>query len=169
LAERRNEKVVNLVDIERAKQLLEYNSETGIFRWKVSPNKRIAEWSVAGTNHTEGYISISVDRKRVLAHRLAWMFVYGRPPHGEIDHINRVRNDNRISNLREATSASNKQNLSMRSDNKSAIMGVNWHKASQKWRAYVSVNGRQISLGYYDSIHAAKAAREEGKKKHHIF
>ncbi len=88
------------------------------------------------------------------------MFGY-EPPH-TIDHINRVRDDNRISNLRLATISQNTFNQPRRKE--SAINGVSWHKVANKWRAYISVNGRFKHLGCYRDIDEAVAARLAAEK-----
>lgn len=169
LAERRDEESTNLVDIERAKKILDYDQDTGVFRWKAKVNRRIIPGSVAGTEHCMGYICLSVDKKRVLAHRLAWMFVYGEEPKNCLDHINRNKKDNRISNLREVSRAENNQNQSISTRNKSGAPGVGWDKRVGKWRAWININKRQIWLGYFELKEEAITARKEAKKKYHPF
>ena len=85
----------------RLKELLDYDPKTGIFTWKYANNNRKAG-SKAGYKAKDGYIAISIDSKRYLAHRLVWLFVYGHFPKYDIDHINRIRDDNRIENLQKA-------------------------------------------------------------------
>jgi hypothetical protein len=149
-------------------ELLNYDPETGVFVWVKRSNPNVPAGSVAGTMNN-GYVKISIDNKKYFAHRLAWMYVYGSYPKAELDHINRVRNDNRISNLREATPAENKQNLSVAKHNTSGVKGVNFHTYYGKWRAYVYINGKQVSCGYFSSVEEAIAARKEAKKKIHTF
>ncbi len=109
---------------------------------------------------SEGYLRTSVLGNVYYVHRLAWLYVYGEFPTKQIDHINQCRSDNRIENLREVTNKENMKNSTKRADNKSGQVGVSWHKARHKWRAFITVDGKQISLGYYLQYHEAVDARK---------
>lgn len=98
-------------------ELFDYDKETGFFIRKVN-RQRGRAGDIAGTLK-EGYIRIIINNERCLAHRLAWMYVYGEWPSGEIDHINRIRSDNRISNLRICTRQQNCNNTDLNSNNTS--------------------------------------------------
>lgn len=148
---------------ERLKELFDYDPITGIFTRKKRPNK-----SNVGTKSL-GYIRIYVDGKLYLSHRLAWLYVYGCWPSRNLDHINRTRCDNRISNLRLATPSENSQNKSIPKNNKSGIPGVRWDRKSEKWESYLRVNGKKLHLGYYDDKGKAELARIYAVKKHHPF
>ena len=152
----------------RLKELLNYDSLSGVFTW-ARPQGCMAIGSMAGTKDRNGYIQIMIDKKRYLAHRLAWLYVCGEFPDKEIDHINRNPSDNCICNLRTATRLENQQNHSVRKDNKSGIVGVSWHKASGKWRAQIRFFGRKIDLGIFPTAEEACAARAEAKAKYHTF
>lgn len=152
----------------RLKELLSYDQASGVFtRAKQQGGKTIG--SVAGSKDGKGYIQITIDKNRYLAHRLAWLYIYGKFPNEEIDHINRNRVDNRICNLRVATRLENQQNHSVRKDNKSGVVGVSWHKASGKWRAQINFGGRKIDLGIFLTVEEACTARAEAKAKYHTF
>jgi hypothetical protein len=148
------------------KERLHYDKNTGVFTWlnvKVNANK--VRGKVAGGLLTTGYVQIELkinDKRYVYrAHRLAWLYVYGEFPKGNLDHINHVKNDNRITNLRIATQAENLRNLSMSSRNTSGYTGVHFHKVTGKYCASVRVNYKHIHLGYFENVEdAAKAARE---------
>jgi len=89
---------------EKLKELLAYDSETGLFKWCVRVGKRIHVGSIAGhLDEISGYIRITVQGKIYQAHRLAWLYVHGYFPETDVGHINKVRHDNRIENLREAS------------------------------------------------------------------
>ena len=152
---------------ERLHELLSYDLETGIFKWKrqrsVPPGKK------AGCPSDNGYIQIKVDSRRRQAHRLAWLYVHGRWPADQIDHINGVRDDNRIANLREANHAENQQNQKLRADNVSKQPGVYWDKKNQRWHAQIKVNKRTFSLGRYTIFADAVAARVKAKAERHSF
>lgn len=139
---------------ERVRELLDYDPETGVFRWKDSRSQAVEVGSVAGSldKHT-GYIRIGVARNYVAAHRLAWLWVHGRWPDGELDHKNRVRSDNRLENLREATRSQNTVNATVR--NATGYRGVKRHKGS--YVARIKANGKQVELGYFRSAEAAHA------------
>ena len=118
------------------KELLHYDPGTGVFVWKniITANQK-KNGDVAGGYDDKGYIKIRINYKHYLAHRLAWLYVYGEWPSKHLDHINRNPSDNRISNLREATHLENNKNASKRKDNTSGYKGVNWHARNKKWIA----------------------------------
>ena len=91
---------------------------------------------------------------------VAWFYVYGRWPRDEIDHINRIRSDNRIVNLREATHHQNTCNGPPRRTSKSGLIGVSWDSGTGQWRAHITVAGRTRHLGRFDSITEATVARQ---------
>ncbi len=93
---------------EYLRSILHYDQETGIFTWKVRTARRVKAGDVAGCSDGDGYRLIKVQSRLYKAHRLAWLYIHGSWPKDQIDHINRIRTDNRIANLREV---SNKQNL----------------------------------------------------------
>lgn len=157
-----------MVTQSRLKELLDYDPGTGVFTWRVSRGNA-KSGSVAGSKNGQGYLQIMVDGKRYKSHRLAWLYVHGKFPPEHIDHINRARADNRIANLRLATSSENPQNQRKRRNNTSGVVGVHWHKKLGKWQAYIMSNGRGIHLGYYGTIEEAAAARAAAKAKYHTF
>lgn len=143
--------------LERLKTLIEYNPDTGSMVWRISTSNRNPVGSEAGTIMANGYRAVTIDGQRHLGHRLAWFYVHGSWPK-ELDHINRDRSDNRMVNLRLATRSQNNMNRSARSDNKSGVTGVTWHKQSQKWRATIHKNGKQIQIGMFETIEEAAKA-----------
>ena len=151
---------------EYLRSILHYEPETGIFTWKVSTSNRVKVGDVAGCLEGDGYLRIKVQSRKYRAHRLAWLYVYGEWPSLDIDHINRNKADNRISNLREVTNKQNMQNASKRSDNTSGHSGVSWHKDSGKWQAQIAFNYRVIYLGLFESVEDAVAARKAGELKY---
>ncbi|WQZ00671.1 HNH homing endonuclease [Xanthomonas phage NP1] len=154
---------------EQVDQLLAYDPATGVLTWKVAKAKRIKVGDVAGSPESGGYLQVRVHGKKYLAHRLAWLLSTCSWPSKHLDHINGVRDDNRFSNLRECSPAENHQNRGKRSDNSSGIPGVGWRKEKKKWQAYIKLNGKQIFLGYFDTIEEAAAARAAAKARHHTF
>lgn len=123
----------------RLHELLDYSPDTGLFTWKVARAGRIKAGDVAGNLNNTGYIQITVDGTAYYAHRLAWLYIHGKFPENHIDHINGVRDDNRISNLRDVTPQENTSTLLSRkntSDNmplgKTGVKGVSVHRKKNK-------------------------------------
>jgi len=136
----------------RLKELLEYDPETGIFRWL---RGSFASRKAGGPGN-EGYWRIWVDGQFYNASRLAWFYVTGAWPPHQIDHINRVPDDNRWINLRAATQSQNKANSGCYRNNQLGIKGVRLHRNGQ-YEARLRVNGELVYLGCYRTIDEAKA------------
>lgn len=151
---------------ERLRELLEYDPETGEFRWRVpGRSDRAKVGDVAGYLGSHGYIVICADGREFLGHKLAWVWVYGVWATADLDHINRVRTDNRIANLRLVTPSENTFNAGLRSDNTSGYRGISWDSSRRKWCAYIAVNGKLLHLGRFASIDDAIAARQAAEVK----
>lgn len=153
----------------RLKEVMSYDCDTGIFSWKKKISRKVVVGKAAGCLDGQGYLMIRIDKKIYKAHRLAWLYVYGKFPDKQLDHINRVKTDNRICNLREASQGENQQNHPRHITNTSGIIGVRWYKRTKKWHASIKYKNRNIHLGYFQSIEEAAAARAEGKAKYHTF
>ena len=138
---------------------LVYESDTGEFSWLKSKGGSKAG-KRAGTLANNGYLHITYNYKSHLAHRLAWLFVMGKWPTGMIDHINRDKLDNRISNLRVVDNQTNQRNAKANSRNTSGHRGVYWHKGKNKWYASIRVNNKQLHIGSYKCYTAAMFARK---------
>lgn len=168
------------------RQLMSYNPQTGKLFWK----ERGAEWFTDGTYHTaevqaqiwntkyagkEAFTPLNSCRyhtgavlgKILLAHRIAWAITHGRWPNHFLDHINGIRSDNRLCNLREATNAENLRNRGVQKDSESGIKGVRFDRRYGRWQARITVERRQKHLGYYDTPEAAAAAYAEAARRHH--
>ncbi len=156
------------VDLARAKSLLSYSAETGEFMW-VNPRGRAKAGRPAGSLDRYGYRQILIDGRQVLAHRLAWAFVHGAWPDKQIDHINSLRDDNRLTNIRPASGSENQQNVSKRKGATSHYLGVTWHKAARKWHAKIQAAGQRYSLGYFDNEDEAHMAYLRAKSRLHTF
>jgi hypothetical protein len=144
---------------EKVKQLFDYDHETGLLTRLTSPSGRVKIGDVVGCIGNRGYLTVSIDSKRYLVHRIIWLWVYGGFPEPQTDHINHDRTDNRISNLRESTQKENHKNRSMHNNNTSGVTGVFWDKRAKKWGSQIVVNDKNISLGYFDDKAGAAAVR----------
>jgi hypothetical protein len=133
---------------ERLKELLQYDSNTGVFTWLKPTSNRVKAGSIASTK-SHGYITIRIDSVRYSAHRLAWLYMTGSIPKDAIDHIDGDPTNNKISNLREATQQQNMYNLRKSVKNTSGYKGVHFHKGTSKWRAVVTVDNKPKHLGLY--------------------
>jgi hypothetical protein len=151
---------------ESLREQFDYDPESGQLTRK--PCQR-SKWLplVVTSRDTCGYLRASVNGSVYSAHRLVWLFHYGAWPQGEIDHINGDRADNRIANLRDVTRPVNMQNLRVPVPSKVAPGVYHSPGRSKPYRARISVNGRKIDLGYYDSQEAASAAYSEAKHRFH--
>lgn len=135
----------------RIRELLEYEAGSGVFKWRKRTSNRIRVGDIAGVRAVNGYTYIAIDNYRLLAHRVAWFYVYGEWPKEQIDHINRDRADNRLANLREASVSGNACNGTLRSTNTSGYRGVSLdkRKTKKKWLAQIVKDGHQICIGYF--------------------
>lgn len=154
---------------EGLKNLLHYDSGTGHFTWIKRCGKRGVVGKVAGTVDFGGYVVITINGKRHKAHRLAWLYVHGRWPAVAMDHINGVRTDNRLENLREANWSENQHNRKRQRNNQSGYMGVSWDRHARKWRAGIRAGGRSENLGGYDTPEEAHSAYLAAKAQAHPF
>lgn len=160
----------NPLTAERLRALLLYDPATGLLTWRVRTNSRAPAGGVAGSIHGNGYVYVSVDCKRYLAHRLAWLYVNGVWPPHDTDHVNEVKNDNRLINLRLATRSENLQNVSgVRSDSQSGITGVSWDGWHKKWCANVNLDGKAVHRSKHKTLEEAIAARRAAEQKYFTF
>lgn len=142
-------------EINFLKTRLRYNPETGHFSWLGVPPKRTSKTGHAGSIAPNGYVRISVNGKGYLAHRLAVAFATGSWPPEHTDHINGIKDDNRLCNLRIASFSQNGCNRKRRRDSKSGVKGVSWCCQTRKWKACIQVNGSERTLGRYSTIDEA--------------
>lgn len=140
---------------ERVRELLFYDPETGIFRWRVS-RSHLKAGVVAGSPDKRGYIRIGIDRAPIFAHRAAWAYMHGHWP-SLIDHIDGNIQNNVFSNLRIATYQQNSRNH----------CGKGYYRVpSGKFQAYIYVDYKQIPLGIHPTEEQARAAYLAASKIH---
>lgn len=157
-----------ILSADRLRELLHYDPLTGEFSRLVAlRGGRLGP--VVSPPFKNGYRYINVDGHRYLSHRIAWLYVHGKLPDNDIDHINCNRADNRFSNLRDVARFVNNQNRRRaRADNMSSgLTGVTWHAHSRKWRARITLHGREYRLGLYTSPGDAYDAYIKAKRRLH--
>ena len=163
-------KEMRVISQQELKEKLFYDPLTGIFtRIKATGTSKIGD--MAGClSKTGGYIYISLNNKRYLAHRLAWLYQTGIMPKDMIDHKNEIKTDNRICNLREANKSQNMQNQNKpQKSNKSGLRGVSFHSQANKYAAEIIVDGNRKRLGLFATPELASAAYIEAKRQYHEF
>ena len=162
----------SLPSIDYLRKRLRYEPETGKLFWldhEGMPKRWRTKWAgkeAFTSSTTLGYLRGKIDSRTFKAHRVAWALQYGEWPEDQIDHINGVKEDNRISNLRVVSILDNNKNKAMQSNNTSGVMGVHWHKCANKWSAQIMVNRRSVHLGYFNTIEEASAARKQAAIKY---
>lgn len=146
---------------DRALKILKYNENTGILYRRGLIGGSLDIVKEAGGLDKDGYIRVWVDGHSYAAHRVMWLMVHGYFPEHDIDHINRIKNDNRICNLREVTRSCNLKNTGSKSDSKSKIKGVGWFKRDSAWRARINsrILGFEAHLGCHEDFVEAVAHR----------
>lgn len=149
----------NLIQAE-ARRLFDYDPETGLLTRLVTCCNTAKAGMIVGSIGSDGYPTVTVNYYSYKVHRIIWLWWYGYFPDNQIDHINRVRNDNRICNLREVTQTHNRINTGLPSNNSSGVKGVNYNKVKGWWVAtiYTKGNGAHY-LGMHDDFIEAVAHR----------
>lgn len=142
-------------------KLLTYDPATGVFVANCD-HRKWRKGKEVGTVNMYGYRQIGIEGKVYLAHRLAWLYVYGALPKCGLDHINRQRSDNRILNLREASQTEQHQN-------RSSVVGAYQRKKDGKWIAQLKISSKQKHLGVFSTRAEAQAAYQAAKRVVHTF
>ncbi len=153
--------------LRRVKEVLAYDTNTGVFHWRVARGRAPAG-AVAGALRGDGYLAIRVDGVSYLAHRLAWLWSYGAWPQGEVDHKNGRRRDNRLTNLRDVPRNLNQQNQRRAQiTNTARLLGVSRADSVNGFRARIFFKGRECHLGTFPTAEQAHAAYLSAKRAHH--
>ena len=154
------------VTAERVRELLAYDPETGVFTWRVRRGRSAPAGSIAGWRDRGDYVLICVEQCAYFAHRLAWLYVNGQWPVGDIDHMNGIPFDNRIENLRDVNRSLNMQNLRRANrNNKLQLLGVT--KSGKGFAAQIVVGGRALYLGTFPTAQFAHECYLIAKRKLH--
>lgn len=153
-----------IVPHEKLLNEMHYDPLTGVFT-RISGPRTDRIGLIASTTQNQGYVWVAIGRKQYLAHRLAWFYVHGVWPKGDIDHANRNRSDNRLCNLREATRSQNNANAPASVLSKTGMRGVFYVPRVKKYRAQMRANGRRISLGYFETAEKASEAYKNAARQ----
>jgi hypothetical protein len=147
------------------RELLDYEPETGLFRWKKSRRRRTKVGAIAGGLHVDGYMQIKLKEYGCcpFLHRLAFLIMTGDWPKGEVDHIDGVRTNNVWNNLRDTCRTENMCNRKLGSNNRSGIFGVSYLEGSNYWRCRITINKKEIQLGKFDNLLDAASARKSAE------
>lgn len=152
---------------DRLKELLSYDPDTGVFKWKIRRGGKATCDVAAGTKDPGGYVRIGIDKKIFKAHRLIWLYVHGALPLAQVDHINGDGYDNRLSNLRLVNNSENQQNLrKARINNRCGFLGVSVR--SGKYEASIMVNGKKMRIGVFENAEKAHQAYLNKKREVHV-
>ena len=159
-----------LLTAERVRELFNCDYDTGILtvRYKHSANSVVG--SVCGNKRADGYVKVSISYRKYAAHRIVWLHHYGAWPNGQIDHINGVRSDNRIRNLRDVLPSTNRQNVyGSTSRSTSKLLGAFRHSApnNKPWKSSICFSGKTLFLGYFDTAEQAHEVYLEAKRRLH--
>ena len=149
---------------------ISYDSETGVVIWfpveeinqQAKTWNKTHAWKPIINRDKDGYLQTSLRigeiRKYYRLHRLIWLYVYGDFPDGPVDHVNRDKSDNRLSNLRIADASLNCHNIVLNSRNTNGVKGAYWHKKRKKWQVYIGLGGKPTYLGLFSDLKDAEKA-----------
>lgn len=152
------------------REIVDYCAETGIFTSKISKKNLSLGKRMGSVCKQSGYVRIRINRRLYYAHRLAWLYVYGKYPDNHIDHKNHVRSANWIKNLRDVTSKENQKNQSKSRANTSGVPGVHKNKSTGRFLAFINKSGKKVWLGTFTELKDAARARRsaEVKEGYHV-
>lgn len=154
---------------EEVARLFTYDRETGVLYWRIKNSNHTRRNYVAGSikGNNNGYRRVRIKGQSYKEHRIIMMLCFGHiPENAEIDHINHVRNDNRLVNLRFVTRRENQRNQSLSSKSTTGVTGVYFSKARKKYVAKIRVNHEAVYLGIFETLEEAAAARAEANLKY---
>ena len=167
---------------ELVKRLFYYDPDTGVLTWKIRPcsdfiddaacrrtNTRNAGRTAGGMTiktRTNRYMTVQVFGVGYRMHRIIYLWVYGRLPTKQIDHIDGNGLNNKICNLRDVSATNNRRNSGIGNTNSSGTLGVSWRKCNKKWEAHIGVNNKNVRLGTFDTKDEAIKARKAAELRY---
>ena len=156
------------VTVARCRELLDCDTRTGVLTWKVGRGGGTKAGDQAGTiSKQDGYRIVSIDAKNVLASHIVWMFANGAFPDRFMDHKNRIRNDDGLGNLRQATRFENNRNRPINPTSSNPYKGIHFHKRDMRWTAQINVADKDRYLGSSKNPEYAAQIYDEGARQHY--
>ena len=159
-------KASRTISQEALKEVLHYDPDTGLFRYIKSITRKTPVGKIPTATTGNGYLAVYINGQQLRQHRLAWLYVYGEMPE-QIDHINGIRTDNRIANLRPANTSLNNMNRKIQANNRSGFKGVAFKEKTRRYAAAISRGKVRRHLGYFDTPQEAHAAYAKAAKELH--
>lgn len=154
-----------MMTLDEMNEILEFDPSVNHFRWKINSKHRKNMHEIAGHHGTYGYWIITIDYKNYHEHQLLWLYHYGEWPIHGIDHKNRIKHDNRIENLRLATTQQNSFNKGARKGSKTGEKNI--YVECGKFRVRMELSGKTYSLGFFTDIQEAITTRDKWCREHH--
>lgn len=149
------------VHVDELRELL-YIDDDWLLRRRVD-RRKAKSGDVAGWSDGNGYRVVSINNRKLYGHRVIWALFYGEWPKDQLDHINGIKDDNRIENLRVVTNMENGRNQKLFITNKTRLSGVSWNKVANKWESYIYDNCRKMNLGMNEDFFEATCARKSAE------
>jgi len=151
------------------KKFCHYDPESGVFKRikRITWSGSIVECDYVPDKPTKyGYFQLNIFGRPYAIHRLIFLYMTGKFPKNDVDHINGNRTDNRWCNLRQVTRRENMMNVGIRSNSTTKVTGVSKRKDTGKYQVYIDVKGERIRLGCYDTLDEAAEIRRKATLKH---
>jgi hypothetical protein len=155
-----------MIEHDLVKEMFDYRD--GFLYWRKKVNKRHSIEQPAGTDNASGYCVITINGKKIHAHRLIWLWHNESLPK-MIDHANRDTLDNRIENLREADYVRNAYNSKLKSDNTSGVKGVSWCNTYNRWVVQMYANKQKVTGRFKMFDEAVEFAANKRRELHGEF
>lgn len=153
--------------VEEVREMFSYDPADGVLRWRLDRSPKARAGAPVGCIHRSGYLVTLIRRKNYQVHRLIWAFVYGCWPPEHVDHVNGVRSDNRLQNIRACSPSENGRNKGRQVNNTTGFKGVSFCSREGRYQTTCRVNGRKKWIGYFDTPEEASIAYEAFAKRHH--
>lgn len=150
-----------MLELKELKEFVTYCPDSGVFTRLKYISSNAQKGDLCGySNRPDKYGTIRINGILYYAHRLAWLYITGVWPEDQIDHINGDRSNNKFINLRCVNNTQNSRNKCLVPSNKSGYAGVFWYGREQRWKSYISANGKRVNLGTFKRKGTAIAVRK---------
>ncbi len=145
-------------------ELVEYHD--GVLVAKIKFADKVVVGNTLGARNKDGYIQLSIQKKKYYAHRLVYLYHHGYMP-DYVDHIDGDKSNNRIENLRPASLHQNNYNVKTPKSNKSGVKNVHWNKKNNNWNVTLAANNKSMYFGAFDDLELASLVAEEARNLYH--